>query len=104
MILEKFDKIRWNLPEDLGGGTIYTILDIDRTRKLKDIKNEDGDVLLQVKEEILFKWYNPHTGEEQIEWGHDYDLLNEEIKNNRIIIVEKRKMIPTADVIKKLKL
>jgi hypothetical protein len=83
------DKIRWNTP--IGGGVIYTILDIDTTRPTFSIGP------LEVREDILFQWR--YDGIIHHEWGHSYEDLNLNLNKGGIIILE-RDIEPIRELLK----
>ena len=83
------DKIKWNT--SIGGGTIYTILDIDTTRPTIWIAGKE------FKSEVLFQWED-FDGYYQ-GWGHSIDYLNQNLNNGGIIIVE-RNMVPHKELLK----
>jgi hypothetical protein len=74
------DKIKWNVP--IGGGEVYTILDIDTSRPTVRVGNHT------LKKEILFQW--DQDGRTVQRWGHDYHGLNQNLNKGGIIILNPR--------------
>ncbi len=83
------DKIRWNIP--IGGGVIYTIMDIDTTRPTRSFGP------FEIREDILFQW--ECDGRTNLEWCHSYHDLNLNLNKGGIIILE-RDIKPNRDLLK----
>ena len=86
------DKVRWNLT--IGGGDVYTILDIDTSRPTVTVGNH------ALKNEVLFQW--DQDGQIIQTWSHDYQKMNELVDLGHIIILNP-KMEPNK-YLKKFKL